>query len=87
MQRSVLTLVGVVGLGFGGLALADSCGMACCDAKVDPAPMAAATTQPVQYTCSMHSEVVSDKPGKCPKCGMKLVEKKAEKPADAPAAQ
>jgi len=28
------------------------------------------------YTCSMHPEVQSDKPGKCPKCGMTL-EKKA----------
>ena len=25
------------------------------------------------YTCPMHSEVTSDKPGKCPKCGMTLV--------------
>lgn len=25
------------------------------------------------YTCSMHPEVTSDKPGKCPKCGMELV--------------
>lgn len=29
------------------------------------------------YTCSMHPEVVSDKPGKCPKCGMELIEKKS----------
>ena len=29
-----------------------------------------------QYTCTMHPEVVQDKPGNCPKCGMKLVEKK-----------
>lgn len=30
----------------------------------------------VQYTCPMHPEVISDKPGNCPKCGMALVEKK-----------
>ena len=30
----------------------------------------------VQYTCPMHPEVVQDKPGNCPKCGMKLVEKR-----------
>jgi len=29
-----------------------------------------------QYTCSMHPEVVKDAAGDCPKCGMKLVEKK-----------
>ena len=37
-----------------------------------PAP----SSQPAKlgmYTCSMHPEVVSDEPGKCPKCGMKLV--------------
>lgn len=25
------------------------------------------------YTCPMHSEIISDKPGNCPKCGMELV--------------
>jgi len=25
------------------------------------------------YTCEMHPEVLSDKPGKCPKCGMELI--------------
>lgn len=30
-----------------------------------------------QYTCPMHPEVKSGKPGKCPKCGMALVEAKA----------
>ncbi|WP_255350539.1 heavy metal-binding domain-containing protein [Flavobacterium sp. AED] len=27
------------------------------------------------YTCPMHPEVQSDKPGNCPKCGMALVKK------------
>jgi FtsP/CotA-like multicopper oxidase with cupredoxin domain len=27
----------------------------------------------VAYTCPMHPEVISDAPGKCPKCGMKLL--------------
>ena len=31
------------------------------------------------YTCPMHPEVKSDKPGKCPKCGMELVKVKAGK--------
>ncbi|MDQ0781880.1 multicopper oxidase domain-containing protein [Chryseobacterium sp. W4I1] len=31
------------------------------------------------YTCTMHPEVLSDKPGKCPKCGMELVEKENQK--------
>ena len=33
-------------------------------------------TNAVQYTCPMHPDVVQDKPGTCPKCGMALVEKK-----------
>jgi uncharacterized paraquat-inducible protein A len=28
----------------------------------------------LSYTCSMHPEVKSDKPGKCPKCGMELAQ-------------
>ena len=31
------------------------------------------------YTCTMHPEVKTDKPGKCPKCGMTLVKKKVDK--------
>ena len=31
---------------------------------------------PITYTCSMHPEVILNKPGKCPKCGMELIEKK-----------
>ncbi len=34
------------------------------------------TEQTVKFTCPMHHDVVMDKPGKCPVCGMKLVEMK-----------
>jgi hypothetical protein len=30
---------------------------------------------PMQYTCPMHPEIVQEKPGRCSKCGMQLVEK------------
>ena len=30
------------------------------------------------YQCSMHPEVLSDKPGSCPKCGMDLSEMKKQ---------
>ena len=33
-------------------------------------------TRKVTYTCPMHPEIHSDKPGNCPKCGMKLVKEK-----------
>jgi FtsP/CotA-like multicopper oxidase with cupredoxin domain len=38
----------------------------------DPAAMPA-DAGPVTYTCPMHPEVTSDEPGRCPKCGMKLL--------------
>src|SRR4029078_2996258 len=33
---------------------------------------------PVIYVCPMHPEVVSDEPGSCPECGMKLLAQAAE---------
>lgn len=41
----------------------------------------AVATLQADYTCPMHSDVHSDKPGKCPKCGMTLVKKEISKPA------
>ena len=56
-------------MGSCGMSANSSCGMS---AKTD----APATTQPAaddaKYVCPMHSDVTSDKPGKCPKCGMQL---------------
>ncbi|MBI0398111.1 vitamin K epoxide reductase family protein [Cyclobacterium marinum] len=37
------------------------------------------SSKKIQYTCSMHPEVVSDLPGKCSKCGMTLVKKEEAK--------
>ena len=37
------------------------------------------TTAQAIYTCKMHPQVVSDHPGKCPICGMKLVVKEGMK--------
>lgn len=42
------------------------------------APTAAA---PAQYVCPMHPEIHQDGPGRCPKCGMDLVQKAAALPS------
>ena len=39
----------------------------------EPAHNATPSATAQKYTCPMHPEVISDKPGKCPKCGMNLV--------------
>jgi transcription initiation factor IIE alpha subunit len=36
------------------------------------------TQHAVYYTCPMHADVIMDKPGKCPKCGMALTLSKKE---------
>jgi Cu(I)/Ag(I) efflux system membrane fusion protein len=42
------------------------------------------TIQKVQhYTCAMHPEVITNKPGKCPKCGMTLVKMGTKKVKEA----
>lgn len=47
-----------------------------CNSKQDE--HAGHTTQEKEiYTCSMHPEIIRDKPGNCPVCGMKLVKQEA----------
>lgn len=51
-------------------------GISGCKEKDSNQSQSPSTNQTVQYTCPMHPEVVQATPGKCPKCGMDLVEKK-----------
>ena len=43
--------------------------------QTDSASLRSAPADSVIYTCTMHPEVISNKPGTCPKCGMALVQK------------
>lgn len=72
---STIALIAVVGLAVIGV-------IGCTDSDHN-SPPAQTTNQPAQnsqpavkYTCPMHPDVVQDKPGNCPKCGMRLVEKR-----------
>ena len=49
-------------------------------AQTDTAKTQTTSTDNIVYTCSMHSEVTSAQPGKCPKCGMDLVQKNFSSP-------
>ena len=42
------------------------------------------TTKQVSYVCPMHAEVTSDRPGRCPKCGMDLKAQSATDSQQAP---
>jgi RND family efflux transporter MFP subunit len=52
-------------------------------AKAKPTPAPATPAATADYSCPMHPEVTSTKPGKCPKCGMDLVKKEAAKATEA----
>ena len=51
----------------------------CCSRKYMPLSEKAGGT----YTCPMHSEVIKDSPGTCPKCGMALEQKEIKESVSA----
>src|SRR5690242_416802 len=58
-NKSIVFLMGVILIG----------GMAACSKKVDQT----ATAAHVLYHCAMHPQIISDKPGECPICHMRLI--------------
>ena len=61
-----------------------STGIIACNSSSDSNTSNTANTPPAKsttvgqkefYTCAMDTDVISDKPGKCPKCGMDLEKK------------
>ncbi len=60
-----------------GPAMGRGLGITTTDKNVSNLVAQTAATAGELYTCPMHPEVTSDKPGKCPKCGMVLVKKQS----------
>jgi heavy metal-binding protein len=71
MIASLLAVLGITALVFAGCS--DSAQK---DGSTQTNQAAQKDVQAAHYTCPMHSEVSQAKPGDCPKCGMKLVEKR-----------
>ncbi|MBI1390832.1 MAG: efflux RND transporter periplasmic adaptor subunit [bacterium] len=68
-----ILLVGLImGLAFGYWAAVSLYAPSSAPAELHEHSDAAAPAQKTLYTCGMHPEVISDEPGTCPKCGMKL---------------
>ncbi|WP_216368542.1 heavy metal-binding domain-containing protein [Limnovirga soli] len=73
MKKTIIALAIMLSIGL--LACNGSSSVEQTATKDSPTNDAMAVTG-VKYTCPMHPEIISDTPGKCPKCGMKLVEMK-----------
>ena len=55
--------------------LAGSFALLSCNSSGTKASTEKTVAQKEVYSCEMHPEVISDKPGRCPKCGMELTKK------------
>jgi hypothetical protein len=77
-KKLSLVAVGLVCVMFLGFAVLNGC-------KKQPPPATGGSSTTLEakmiYTCPMHPEITSDKPGNCPKCGMALVKKEIAQPA------
>jgi len=75
-MKKTTVILSICLLAISAFALPLFAGDGCCAGNtcgVETTPTGPAAEQAQQYTCPMHPEVVSGKPGKCPKCGMNLV--------------
>ncbi len=72
MKRTQWIMIAIMAVSLAGITMTVSG----CKDKDSTQVQSPAGTNTVQYTCPMHPEVVQNTPGKCPKCGMDLVEKK-----------
>lgn len=73
-------------LAFFGLTLLSACNGSATEQKAAEGTETNQQVAGVTYTCPMHPEVVSNEPGKCPKCGMFLEEVKPGEELDSAAA-
>lgn len=75
---ALVSMATAAGTGGASGPLMSGCGTGGCGMGAPAGATTQPTTQASSYVCPMDKDVTSDKPGKCPKCGMKLVP--AEKP-------